>query len=79
MQSNKSIGDLLYWDPRYVTYFPKPIQMMEQNPDKMNWYILSQNPNAIPLLKEELDYDDMKKKCNHSQKNLQHTCSIQFE
>ena len=62
MQSNKSIREFLYWDPRYATNFPKPIQINEQNPDKIDWTILSGNPNAIPLLKEELDYDDMKKK-----------------
>ena len=63
--SNKQIRDLLYWDPcwdpRHTTDLPITIQIEEKYPDhKINWHILSQNPNRIPL--RLWDYDDMKKK-----------------
>ena len=49
---------------------PEPIQLVEKNLDKIDWYRLSDNPNAIPLLEKNTnimvrfckdDYDDMKK------------------
>ena len=29
---------------------PNAIHLLEKNPDKINWYLLSINPNAMSLL-----------------------------
>jgi hypothetical protein len=34
---------------------PNAIHLLEQNPEKINWYLLSSNPNAIHLLEQNQD------------------------
>jgi hypothetical protein len=34
---------------------PGAIHLLEQNPDKIDWFFLSKNPNAIDLLKQNPD------------------------
>jgi hypothetical protein len=36
-------------------YNPEAIDLFKQNPDKINWYYLSNNPGAIDLLEQKLD------------------------
>jgi hypothetical protein len=37
---------------------PNAIHILEQNMNKVNWYLLSRNPNAIYLLEQNIDKID---------------------
>ena len=39
---------------------PNSIELLEQNPDKINWKLLSGNPQAIHLLEKNLEKIDWK-------------------
>jgi hypothetical protein len=35
-----------------MSFNPNAINLLKENPEKIDWFILSSNPNAIKLLKE---------------------------
>jgi hypothetical protein len=39
----------------FLSENPNAIQLLEQNPDKINWEYLSNNPNAIHYLEQNPD------------------------
>ena len=41
-----------------LSFNPNAIELLKENPDKINWLHLSSNPNAIELLKENPDKID---------------------
>lgn len=43
---------------RFLSMNPRAISLLEQHPEKIDWYWLSGNPNAVPLLEKNLDKVD---------------------
>ena len=37
---------------------PEVIELLKENPHNISWWYLSDNPNAIELLKERVDYEN---------------------
>ena len=42
----------LYWNPLSKNPSPGAIELLEKNPEKINWGCLSMNPSAIHLLEK---------------------------
>ena len=51
MQSNKSIKQYYKSNMHYYERSALVIQILEKNPDKIDWFSLSHNPNAIQIIK----------------------------
>ena len=61
MQSNKSNMQYYKSNMHYYERNALVIQILEKNPDKIDWFSLSHNPNAIQIINKPLNYGAMKK------------------
>lgn len=43
---------------RFLSMNPRAISLLEQHPEKIDWYWISANPKAMPLLEKNLDKVD---------------------
>jgi hypothetical protein len=46
---------LINWNTLSLNESPDAIEMLGANPTKINWYNLSRNPSAMPIIRENLD------------------------
>jgi hypothetical protein len=51
----KEHEELINWNTLSLNESPDAIEMLGANPTKINWYNLSRNPSAMPIIRENLD------------------------